>query len=145
MIATSEAISTFDRMLAEAGFDSERPDPLRAWEVFKAFAAIPVECADDGLLFQCGTYTFSGREQFHFNFTRQFTHEEDGEYAGMEQLDCTIYYEPTPELRALQVNIWSYDSVSLAQFFARVEALPEFRLVTGAHTPVRAEVDQENV
>lgn len=58
MIATSETLATFARMLTIAGFDKERPDPLLAWRVFKDFAEIPVECAEDGLLFQCGTFSF---------------------------------------------------------------------------------------
>lgn len=145
MIATSEALSTFDAMLAEAGFDSDRPDPLLAWRVFKAFAGIPVDCAGDGLLFQCGTFDFTGESLFHFNFTRQFTHEEDGAYAGMEQLGCTVLYEPAGELAAFDMNLWSFDCGSVAEFFARVEAMPEFQIPTARFAPLRAAIDQEAV
>jgi len=145
VIATSEALDQFDRMLTIAGFDSERPDALLAWRVFKEFAAIPVECADDALLFQVGTYSFTGQRLFHLDFTRQFTHEEDGEYAGMEQLHCTVYYAPAPELDALQGDLWSEQGGPLQEFFARVEAMPEFEIPTQSHSPVRAEIDQENV
>lgn len=133
-------------MLAEAGFDRDRPDPRIALRVFRAFAEIPVDCADDALLFQAGTYSFTGPELFSLHLTRQFTHEEeDGEYAGMEQLHCIIYYDPTPELRALDRNLWSSDCASRADFFARVEAMPEFQIPAHRHTAVRAELDQENV
>ena len=147
MIAPSEALHTLDRMLAEGGFDSGRPDPRVALRVFRAFAEIPVACADDALLFQAGTYDFTGPELFSLHLTRQFTHEEDdGEYGGgMEQLHCIIYYEPTSELRALDRNLWSSACASLADFFSRVEEMPEFRIPAERHRPLRAETGQEHV
>ena len=145
MIATSEALHTLDGMLTEAGFDSDRPDPLLALRVFQAFAEIPVDCADDALLFQVGTYSLTGPELFSLDLTRQFSHEEEGEYAGMEQLHCTLYYKPAPELRSLQADLWSYDCASLSDFFTRVAGMPEFRIPVESHTPLRAEIDQENV
>lgn len=146
MIATSEALDTLEGMLAAAGFDSDRPDSRIALQVFQAFAEIPVACADDALLFQAGTYDFTGPELFSLYLTRQFTHEEeDGEYGGMEQLHCIIYYEPTPELRGLARNLWSSACASVADFFARVEGMPEFRIPAERHTPLRAELDQEDV
>lgn len=145
MIATSHALSTLDRMLAEAGFERSRPDPALAWRVFKGFSAVPVAAATDGLLFQCGTYAFSGAPLFEFDFTRQFTQEEDGEQVGMEQLALTLYFAPTDELRALKTNLWSFGFASTAEFFAAVEALPEFRAVLGGPAPLRAETRQEEV
>ena len=145
MINSSEALQTLDGMLAEAGFDSDRPDPRVALQVFRSFAEIPVACAEDLLLFQTGTYDFTGPELFSLDLTRQFTHEEDGEYAGMEQLHCVIYYEPTPELRGLTRNLWSSACASLAEFFARVEDMPEFRIPAERHKPLRSELDQEEV
>ena len=145
MIATSEALDRFGRMLADAGFAADRPDPLLALRVFAAFAAVPVACADDALLFHAGTFSFTGPPLFQLGFTRQFTHEEDGEYAGMEQLHCTVYYEPTHELRACEATLWSSDCPSRDEFFARVEAMPAFQIPARGHAPLRAEIDQENV
>lgn len=113
--------------------------------MFKDFAQLPVDCAGDALLFQCGTFSFTSEPLFHLNFTRQFMHEEDGEYAGMEQLGCTVYYPPVDELRALGTNLWSLDCASPEEFFVRVEALVEFQIPTTRQTPLRAEVDQERV
>jgi len=144
-VDTSKALDQFDRMLTRAGFDTDRPDPLVAWRVFKESATIPFDCADDNLLFQCGVYKFTGQELFHFDFTRQFTHEEEGEYAGMEQLHCTTYYEPTTELRRIETNLWSQNCASLDDFFQRVERLAEFQLPLRAYSPLRAEIDQEDV
>lgn len=146
MIASTEALRTLDRMLADAGFDRERPDPRVVLRVFREFAQVPVACAEDLFLFQTGTYDFTGPELFAVDFTRQFSHEnEDGEYAGMEQLHCVIYYEPTDELRALTRNLWSSACDSVADFFARIVEMPEYRVPVERYTPLRAETDQEDV
>jgi hypothetical protein len=130
--------------LSEAGFDHAHPDPRLAWRAFRAFASVPVSVANDDLLFQCGTYDFTGESRFHWNLTRQFTHEEDGEYSGMEQLQLTILYEATPDLASVTTNIWSLDCGSVQEWFARVEALPAFQSILD-RTPVGCEVFQENV
>ncbi|HEX8848273.1 MAG TPA: hypothetical protein VF761_01945, partial [Gemmatimonadaceae bacterium] len=145
VIATTDTLMAFNRMLAAAGFDMERPDAALAWRVFKEFAVTPVAAATDGLLFQCGTYDFSGEPAFEFDFTRQFTHEEEGEPAGMEQLSCTLYFPPTEERRALRTNLWSFGFASAAEFFAAVEALPEFRVVMAGPAPTRAATRQEEI
>jgi hypothetical protein len=145
VIATQQTLETLDRMLREAGFDSELPDPLVALRVFRAFAEIPVECADDRFLFQVGIYSVSAPEQFSLDLTRQFAHEEDGEYIGMEQLHCTIYYEPTAELRTLENNLWSSECASVAEFFERVAEMPEFQIPLRSRTPLRADIAQEEV
>jgi hypothetical protein len=145
VIATRQALETLDLMLGEAGFDRERPDPSVALRVFRAFAKIPVACADDRFLFQVGVYSFSAPEQFSLDLTRQFAHEEGGEYIGMEQLHCTMYYEPTADLRTLEGNLWSSEFASVAEFFERVEEMPEFRIPLRSGTPLRAEIFQEEV
>lgn len=76
---TTEAEPTLQRMMNAAGFDFTVPDPSLAWQVFKKFVENPVECADDGVLFQCGVYEFTGELLFYFDFCRQFAIEVDGE------------------------------------------------------------------
>lgn len=145
MIQSSETEAYFSRMLAQAGFSEQKPDPLLAWQTFQAFSAVPVDCAGDDLLFQCGVYGFTGRELFHFGFVRQFTfEEEDGEYGGMEQLDCAVLFEPDPELRTLETSLWSSEFDSAEEFFAAVEALPEFQALRG-RTPVGLELVHDEV
>jgi len=145
MIPASEAEPYFRRMLASAGFSDEKPDLLLAWRTFKAFSSVPVDCAEDALLFQCGVYDFTGRELFHFGFVRQFTFEEEGEYDHMEQLDCTLLFEPDLELRQMETNLWSSDFNSAEEFFARVESLAEFQAVLHGHVPTGVELFQSEV
>jgi hypothetical protein len=145
MIQSSEAESHYRHMLREGGFSERRPDALLAWRVFKEFAEVPVECSEDALLFQCGVYDFTGRNLFHFGFVRQFTFEEDGEYDHMEQLDCSLLFEPDAELQQLETNLWSYDFSSAGEFFSGVEALPEFSIGLRGRTPVGMELFHNEV
>lgn len=145
MIQSSAAESHYRHMLREAGFSEQRPDALLAWRVFKEFAEVPVECSEDALLFQCGVYNFTGRDLFHFGFVRQFTFEEDGEYDHMEQLDCSLLFEPDAKLQQLETNLWSYDFSSAEEFFSAVEVLPEFSMALQGRTPVGMELFHNDV
>ncbi|WP_169089553.1 hypothetical protein [Paenibacillus sp. PL91] len=82
MINVKEAENQFKAMLGDINAD----EVLNVWNTFKTFAKIDVECAESSLLFQCGVYNFTGTELFYFEFVRQFTIEEEGEYSLMEQL-----------------------------------------------------------
>ena len=145
VITTAQTRSTLEEMPTDARFDREHPDPQIVLDVFREFAQIPVACASDLILFQVGSYSFTGPELFELDLTRQFAHEENGQYVGMEQLHCTLYYQPTDELRALKCNLWSAHCSSLAEFFDRVEQLPEFQIPVRSSTPLRADIGQENV
>lgn len=114
-------------MLDEAGFDFSKPDPKLAWEVFKRFVREPVECADDGILFECGVFG-SDDSPFTMDFVRQFSYEVDGHYSHMEQLRCGFGCPATSELKNLKKNLWAYDYKTLEEYFAAVENLPEFQI-----------------
>jgi hypothetical protein len=132
-------------MLRQRGLSEQQTDALLAWRLFKEFARVPVECWDDALLFQCGVYDFTGRDLFHFGFVRQFTFQQDGEYDHMEQLDCSLLFEPDAELQHLKKEMWSYDFGSAEDFFAAVEALPEFDVALQARNPLRMEIFHNEV
>jgi hypothetical protein len=144
VISTAETEPHLEAALAAAGFHHDQPDPRLAWRAFRDFATVPVSVAHDDFLFECGVFTFEGRARFHWSLTRQFTHEEDGEYAGMEQLRVTLHYEPTDDLRELQTALWSQECASFAAWCARVEALPGFAAVLGRR-PVGCEISQDEV
>jgi hypothetical protein len=139
-----KAEETIRKMLAQAGIDLNNPDPLRIWDVFKDFVQEPVECADDGVWFQCGQFDFTGRNLYYLDFVRQFTIEAEQEYDHMEQLHCEFTCEPKKELVALETNLWAYDFRSLAEFFEKVENLSEFQMATKAGG-YKCEIYQEAV
>jgi hypothetical protein len=124
-------------MLAEAGVDSEHPDPARTWLVFKAFASEPVDGMSPGesdlLLFQSGPYEWSDGYGLTYGWilTRQFSFDDErGVYDHMEQLECGLYFDADDRLSALQTpGIWS--GGDLDEWFATVEADEGFRAVDG--------------
>jgi hypothetical protein len=139
----SDAEQRLKEMLSAAGVDVGAPEPMVTWQVFKQFAALPVEdvASEDGdmCLFQWGTYDWGdGRgERFEISFLRQFTIEDDGEYDHMEQLHCTFEFEPTESLRGLgSGEHWIADD--LADGLGRIEALPIFAVLREPPLPPRA-------
>ena len=144
LISTEDAKAGLEAALAAAGFDRAKPNARVAWLAFRTFAAEPVDAATDGLLFQCGIDGLTGEPWFQWHLTRQFTHEDDGEYTGMEQLQLSIFYESAPDLTSVETTLWSFDCASSEEWFVRVEGLPEFGIV--AHRqPIGCELFQEEV
>jgi len=127
---TFEAEQRFKRMLDKAGFDTHDPKSLLVWETFKSFVQEPVDCADDGVLFECGVFNFTGESLFYLEFVRQFSiDDEDGEYERMEQLHCPFTCLPNDELLIIKKNLWAYDFNSLDEYFVAIENLREFQIV----------------
>ncbi len=64
--------SLLRKMLRQAGVDQACPDPAAAWEVFKRYAVVPVNCDRDYLFFQVG----DGHPEYgldrYFDDTREF-------------------------------------------------------------------------
>jgi hypothetical protein len=135
-------------MLASTGVDLARPNPSRTWEVFKEFAAIPIDDLPsddaDGFLFEYGVYDWGDGEYFNWGFCRQFILYDGDEYDHMEQLHCTFYYEPAPALRELgSGELWSF-GLSLPEWIAQVERMPGFD-ATREQIPVSARIEQWEV
>src|ERR1700689_1483493 len=101
----AEAQARLEELLSKEGFSLDSPDPRIAWAGFKAFVLEPVDCADDGVLFECGVYSWTGQELFYFGFARQFTVDVDRDYDHMEQLHCKFNRPATDELKLLKTNL----------------------------------------
>lgn len=140
-----QAQDRLQQLLAQSGFDLEKPDPRLGWQTFKQFVQEPVEEADDGVLFQIGVYDFTGVEQCHFDFVRQFSlNDDNGEYDHMEQLHLEVLCDPTERLRQFGTNRWDFGFSSIDAFFAEVESIEAFQAAI-EHSPWRCEVAQEEV
>ena len=125
----SQAQSRLKDLLGKAGFDNGNPDPKLAWQVYKQFARERVSCADDDLLFQAGSYRFTGEDLFYFDFVRQFTIEDqDGNYDHMEQLHIEFTRQPDQLLKKIKIDLWADDIDHSGSFFSTVESMSEFQL-----------------
>ncbi|MFB9606867.1 hypothetical protein ACFFTQ_28315 [Streptomyces roseofulvus] len=100
-----------------------------AWLAFTRFARQRFATApppdSDGLLFQYGTYAFTGRPMFTVDLTRQFeVNDAEGVHEHYVQVHCELRYACGPALDALG----SYDSwffhdadADAEEWFAAVE------------------------
>lgn len=100
----------------------------------------------DGLLFQYGTYAFSGRPMFTLHLTRQFAViDADSEHDHYVQLHCELRYEPERDLDALgSFHSWFFHDAGadLEEWFAAMEG----RLrVLFARRPAEMDVYEEQV
>src|SRR5438874_2135778 len=97
----SEVGARFDAALRGAGVDREVPEPVPAWEAFRAFAAEPIDGLDaagdeDRLLFEAG-YDKGRRERppsVYLSFQRQYTLPE----GGMRYALCSFNFPVDEEL-----------------------------------------------
>jgi hypothetical protein len=99
------------------------------WREFMGFGrqrfGAPPTPDSDGLLFQYGTYAFSGRPMFTVDLTRQFDiGDDDGEYDHSVQVHCELRYGPEPALDALgSFNSWFFHDADgdIDEWFAAME------------------------
>jgi hypothetical protein len=142
MLITEEIVDFVETQLVKVGYSNQKPDTLTAWNVFKAFSKVPVQCNEEGLLFECGVYSFTGEELFSLGFVRQFEFlDEDCEYDHMEQFHFIVYYKPCEELKKLQMNKWSFDFSSYDAFFTYIESLDAFMIPIQKYSPTYSIVD----
>ena len=122
--------------------------PLAAWTVFKQFVQIPVsaplqyvvdEHDGDLVLFEWGVYQRPGSgdadEAFVVDLVRQLTVvDENDDYERMEQLRCSLSFDPTSELSELGTGtIWGDDDRE--RWFIEVEQSAGFEPIRSLRTP----------
>ncbi|RHW31395.1 hypothetical protein D1B33_17970 [Lysinibacillus yapensis] len=140
MLTVRNAESYLRNLISE---DSD--DINNVWETFKAFCRETVEGEENKeILFQCGVYDYNGENLFHFEFVRQFTIYEENNYSHIEQLHCGCLFEPTDELKNLEVSEWSMDYDDLEDYFNHIESLQEFKIPLNSK-PIRIEIVQGSI
>jgi hypothetical protein len=114
-------------LLRAAGIDCSEADPAAVLEVFRRFAAEPVECDDECLLFQAADARVYGHT--YLDFVRGYqTRTAEG-----REIRQFLHLELNPEGNeelgmAEEVNLCSWGYPSLAAFFTDVERTEAFRL-----------------
>jgi hypothetical protein len=148
-----EGQTVLHNLLRDRGVDPLRPASAgQTWEVFKEFVGIPFETEgpdSDGVLFQTGSFSFHGQDEFYVDFLRQFeVVEEDGEHDHYEQLHCEFRFPVKEVTRSFgNFNHWWFahdDAQPWADFVALVEGRPEF-IAFRSVTPQAARIEQEEV
>ncbi len=72
-------------------------------DVFEEMCNIPVK--EDMILFETGTYSFTGEPMFYFSLVRQFPNDEEEYY----QIHVDVLYVSTAENKNFEQNIWNED------------------------------------
>lgn len=72
-------------------------------DAFEQMCRIPLD--DDMILFETGTYSFTGERRFYFSLVRQ-TQNEDQAYF---QLHVDVLYQPTKANKAFRETTWDED------------------------------------
>lgn len=71
--------------------------------VFEEMCRIPIE--EDMILFETGTYSFTGVPMFNFSLVRQFPNCEEEYY----QIHVDVLYVPEEENKDFEQSIWNED------------------------------------
>ena len=111
------------------------------YQTERADDGAPLEEDGDGLLFHYGTYSFEGPATFQYGVTRQLIRYEDGEQC-IWQLSLTLHYEPTPESKALEREIWCFSVDDVPAWRAATDASPATSHVA-RRDPLRVTLDFE--
>jgi hypothetical protein len=124
-------VERLKRMLTEAGFSFGHPDPILAWEVFKAFVREPLAVNDNNVTFHAGRRGLGPRYKFGLDYVLAFWAETEGERA-LERLVLGFACEMPRRftLKKYPTCLRVSDFASLDQFFEAVELSDDFRLAT---------------
>jgi len=115
-------------LLAAKGISGSLGSPAAAWAAFKEFGREHFGSAGVGLLFQAGDYGF-GEPRFVCDPVCQFeVLDEEGQHDHFEQTHLEMSCDLSGDLKGQTAELWSFEFSSPEEFFAAVEALPEFQL-----------------
>jgi hypothetical protein len=96
-VDVNDAADRLRQLLADAGFNSDRPDPTTAWAAFKRFAAEPVDAQTTELWFETGDGDPASDSPAYFDFVRMFMHYPDDGAEWGEQI--TAHFTAPPDVR----------------------------------------------
>lgn len=86
--------------------------------VFEEMCNIPIE--EDMILFETGTYSFTGKPMFYFSLVRQFPNDEEEYY----QIHVDVLYAPIKENKDFEQSTWNEDIEE--NIFDYIKKSPEF-------------------
>ena len=132
-------------LLTQHGVGKNVVNAMAAWEAFKSFGREVMGQEGVGLLFQVGTFTFSGEPLFYFDPVAQFeVTDDEGEHDHYEQTHCELTGPAAAALINTKYSLWSFDFATADAFYRAVEASPEFKLAV-QHSPYVVNAFHEEV
>jgi hypothetical protein len=122
-------------------------DALRAFERFASMQFQVPDLPDaDGLLFQYGVFSFTGRAMFTLSLIRQFEQcDEQGDHESYRQVGVELLFEPDDALISLgHKESWCFGepgSASTAEWFADLRSSSVLRAIDGVGISSLAVID----
>ncbi len=100
----SSAVNNIDNLVVDLKMSITDKMPLgNIIDVFEQMCQFPIK--NVMILFETGTYSFTGKPWFYFSLVRQFPNEEEEYY----QIHVNVLYKPTCENQAFHKAIWDED------------------------------------
>jgi hypothetical protein len=121
-VDVDEAADRLRQLLANAGFDPDRPDPAVAWSGFKRFTAEPVDVQTTELWFEAGDGDLSTDSPAYFDCVRMFMHYPDEGAEWGEQITAHFTAPPSVHLRLGRGAVHAEVVTDLPAWFRAVEA-----------------------
>ncbi|MBW3635466.1 MAG: hypothetical protein KY445_03235 [Armatimonadetes bacterium] len=129
----------FHGMLQETGIDIQSLNLFWTWQVFKQFLEVPIDCASEGFLFECGLHKYgSDKGAFFVHFVRYYYLEEE-EVTWAEMVDCDFEYGFDNELSQFDFTVEASD-VNKDKFITQVDAQKQFWATIIHHTAQQSSV-----
>jgi hypothetical protein len=122
-----DAAERLRQLLADAGFDPDRPDPAEAWTAFKRFVAEPVDVPTNELWFEANDGDPATDSPGYFDFVRMFTHSTDDGAEWGEQITAHLTAPRNVRLGLQGRSVQAADITDLPLWFTVVEASPAFQ------------------
>lgn len=90
-------------ILDKKGFLIDSPDVEKAVDAFLEFSSYKFECEQDEMLWETGSYNFTGEKLYYFCLVRQFQLEDEDEFW---QLHLKLMYEENPQILKETNTYW---------------------------------------
>lgn len=100
-------------ILEQKGFSEDKPDVEKAVSAFMEFSNYKFECETDEMLWETGTFNFTGEKLYHFCLVRQFQLEDEDEFW---QLHLKLMYDEEPKIANTYECLWE----SEGEFFDKI-------------------------
>lgn len=92
-----------EMILEQKGFSKDKPDVEKAVSAFMEFSKCKFDCEMDEMLWETGTFGFTGTKLYQFSLVRQFQLEEEDEFW---QLHLDLMYEEEPKISDPYECLW---------------------------------------